>query len=106
MLSHYLNTVNGGNLYSVSANGQRSRVGRNTQYGVGKDMMGQVYFHKNYAEDVVPSDLLAQARAIAEDRGFDYNTMMYDPKSGVVRLVAIRVIMKCSGNSSASSATL
>ena len=73
-------------LYSVSENGQRSRVGRNTQYGVGKDMMGKVYFHKNYAEDVVPKSLLEQAKAIAEERGFDYNTMMYDPKSRVVRL--------------------
>lgn len=56
-----------------------------TPFSVGKPVGSQIYFHKNYAEYVVPADELQKARAIAEREGFDYNCMMYDKKEHVVR---------------------
>ena len=52
---------------------------RHKDYNVGKPMDG-VYFHKNYAEDIVPKNILDKAREIAEREGFDYNCMYYNPK--------------------------
>lgn len=54
---------------------------------VGKQMGDQIYVHKNYADRVVPADVLENAETIlnTEYPGFQYNTIMYNRKTGEVR---------------------
>jgi hypothetical protein len=54
---------------------------------VGKDVGGQIYVHKNYADEIVPTDTLAKAELILQTQypDFQYNTIMYDRKKGTVR---------------------
>lgn len=48
-------------------------------YEVGKVMAGTVYFHKNYADQVLPKGLLEKAEQYLPE-GFTYNTLAWDPK--------------------------
>ena len=63
-----------------------STIKRSTKYGVGKEIGGEIYFHKNYAEDIMPSEVLSQAERLLEENhpGFEYNCLKYNPKTGVV----------------------
>jgi hypothetical protein len=72
-------------LYSVSPSGSKSPIRRSSKHGVGKEMGTKTYVHRDYADRVVPSDVLANARAIAEKNGFDYNCVVYDSSTGSVR---------------------
>lgn len=58
-----------------------SRIAR-SKYGVGKSIGGEIYFHKSYADEIVPSDILEDAIDILQDKfpNFRYNCMKYDPK--------------------------
>lgn len=60
-----------------------SRISR-SKYGVGKDMGGAIYFHKNYVNDVVPPDVWKRASKLLP-KGFKYNTLVYSPKKGLLR---------------------
>lgn len=53
---------------------------RYTPYGVGKDIGGKVYLHKQY-ENVLPQNLLADAKDKLP-KGFEYTGVSYDRKSG------------------------
>ena len=48
-------------------------------YEVGKVMAGTIYFHKDYADQVLPEGLLEQAEQYLPE-GFEYNTLAWDPK--------------------------
>ena len=63
-----------------------SPIKRSTKYGVGKEIGGEIYFHKNYAEDILPDEVLSQAMQLLEENqpGFEYNCLKYNPKTGVV----------------------
>ena len=63
-----------------------SSIKRSTKYGVGKEIGGEIYFHKNYAEDILPDEVLSQAMQLLEEShpGFEYNCLKYNPKTGVV----------------------
>lgn len=63
-----------------------SAIKRSTKYGVGKEIGGEIYFHKDYAEDIVPDEVLSQALQLLEEEhpGFEYNCLKYNPKTGVV----------------------
>ena len=63
-----------------------SAIKRSAKYGVGKEIGGEIYFHKDYAEDIVPSEVLSQAEHLLEENhsGFEYNCLKYNPKTGVV----------------------
>ena len=63
-----------------------STIKRSTKYGVGKEIGGEIYFHKNYAEDILPDEILSQALQLLEEEhpGFEYNCLKYNPKTGVV----------------------
>ena len=63
-----------------------SSIKRSTKYGVGKEIGGEIYFHKDYAEDIMPSEVLSQAEHLLEENhpGFEYNCLKYNPKTGVV----------------------
>ena len=52
---------------------------KRSRYGVGKDIGGQIYLHKNYATDVIPADVWEKALSIVP-KDFAYNTVMYDSK--------------------------
>lgn len=54
--------------------------------GVGKEIGGRVYVHRNYAEDVIPADVLREAERIMNENlpGFKYNCVVYDKRKGVV----------------------
>lgn len=58
-----------------------SRITR-SKYGVGKSIGGEIYFHKNYATDIIPEDLLENADQVLYNiyPDFKYNCMKYDPK--------------------------
>lgn len=58
-----------------------SSIKRSTKYGVGKEIGGQIYFHKNYVDRVCP-ELYAVALEMLH-RGypeFEFNCLMYDKK--------------------------
>lgn len=59
-----------------------SSIQRSRKYGVGKEIGGEIYFHKSYADEIVPSDILEDAIDILQDKfpNFRYNCMKYDPK--------------------------
>lgn len=63
-----------------------SAIKRSTKYGVGKEIGGEIYFHKEYAEDILPAEVLSQAEHLLEENhpGFEYNCLKYNPKTGVV----------------------
>ncbi len=49
---------------------------------VGKDMMGKIYFHKNYAYDIIDKDIYDKALSILKDNfpNFTFNCLCYNPK--------------------------
>jgi len=61
-----------------------SRIAR-SKYGVGKDIGGSLYLHKNYV-NVIPKDQFERAEAVLFDQypGFDYNTVRWDYKKGSI----------------------
>ncbi len=54
---------------------------------VGKKVGPQIYVHKDYAGEVVPSDVLEKAKGILAKTNpdFEYNSIMYDTSNGTVR---------------------
>lgn len=58
-----------------------SVVKRSPKYGVGKEIGGQIYFHKNYVDQVCP-DLYSVALEILQKErpDFEFNCLMYDKK--------------------------
>lgn len=72
----------GHSLYTLKG----SRIGRSSKYGVGKEIGGDIYFHKSYADQIVPKYILQDALEIIEEDfpDFDYNTIRYSPKTGTV----------------------
>lgn len=72
-----------------------SRIARSSKYGVGKEIGGKLYFHKKYAEDIIPEDIWYSAkRCMIEDfrspnggADFQYNTLIYDPTNERVTFV-------------------
>ena len=63
-----------------------SAIKRSAKYGVGKEIGGEIYFHKDYAEDILPPEILSQAERLLEENqsGFEYSCLKYNPKTGVV----------------------
>ena len=65
-----------------------SVIKRSSKYGVGKEIGGDIYFHKLYAELIVPSDILEPAlRTLRSEYPypeFTYNCMRYSPKTGAI----------------------
>ena len=72
------------NIYSVSPRGTKTKIER-SDYGVGKRIGKKIYFHADYASAVVPTDILTNALQVAQQQGFQYNTMMYDEGTNAVR---------------------
>ena len=58
-----------------------SIIKRSSKYGVGKEIGGQIYFHKDYVNEICP-ELHDIAKAILEEEypEFKYNCLMYDKK--------------------------
>lgn len=54
-----------------------------SQFGVGKRVGSKIYVHKNYALDVVPTDVLWGAQDILHtyEPGFSFNCICYDLKN-------------------------
>ena len=63
-----------------------SPIKRSTKYGVGKEIGGDIYLHKDYANMVVPIDILVSAEQALQDNypNFEYNCIRYSPKTGAV----------------------
>lgn len=59
-----------------------SPIQRSRKYGVGKEIGGEIYFQKDYANEIVPSDVLGDCESILYENypSFEYNCMKYDPK--------------------------
>ena len=59
-----------------------SIIQRCPRYGVGKEIGGEIYFHKSYADEIVPENILQDCLAFMQDYygTFQYNCMKYDPK--------------------------
>jgi hypothetical protein len=55
-----------------------------SKYGVGKAIGDQLYFHKDYVNDIVPPDVWKKANKLLP-KGFIYNTLVYNPKKGFLR---------------------
>ncbi len=63
-----------------------SVIKRSTKYGVGKEIGGSIYVAYEYADRVIPSDILDESIDILESEypDFVYNCVRYDPKSNQV----------------------
>ena len=63
--------------YVVTRKG--TRIAR-SKYGVGKFMVYCLYFHKQYADKVIPQDILSRAEAVLAEKypDFQYNCIKYD----------------------------
>ena len=59
-----------------------STIKRSSKYGVGKEIGGQIYAHKNYIDQIVPADFLNYAydELHKEYPNFQYNCFRWDPK--------------------------
>lgn len=59
---------------------------KRSRYGVGKEIGGDIYLHRDYADIVVPDDIMQNAVQILDeyDNRFDYNCIRYSPKTGAV----------------------
>lgn len=59
-----------------------SRISRSTKYGVGKLMGDDLYFHKQYADEIIPEDILTKAiQCLVECYPtFQYNCIKYNTK--------------------------
>lgn len=60
---------------------------RRSKFGVGKYIGGQYYFHRKYAEQIIPRKILSQAVKILGNTypDFQYNAMMYQPSKSIIR---------------------
>lgn len=63
-----------------------SPIKRSSKYGVGKEIGGDIYFHRNYAELIVPENILQPAEQMLyqEYPEFNYNCIRYSLKTQVV----------------------
>lgn len=59
---------------------------KRSKYGVGKEIGGDIYLHKMYADEVVPGDILDNAEQLLSDYDptFDYSCIRYSPKTGAI----------------------
>lgn len=59
----------------------KGSVIKRSRYGVGKEIGGQIYFHKDYVDKICPH-LYDDARSILEEEypDFEFNCLMYDKK--------------------------
>ena len=59
---------------------------KRSKYGVGKEIGGDIYLHKMYADEVVPADVLDNAEQMLSeyDPAFEYNCIRYSPKTGAI----------------------
>lgn len=84
-------TIVGGALKHLSGVPQRRYGGtKDNLYadGVGKEVSGTIYAHKNYASDIVKNPALlkkAENAVKSYDASFKYNTIAYTPKTGAIR---------------------
>ncbi|MBQ2856665.1 MAG: hypothetical protein IJE78_06015 [Bacteroidaceae bacterium] len=62
-----------------------SRIAR-SKYGVGKDIGGSIYLHKQYADEVIPEEDLNYAEEILADTypNFEYNCIRWDYKTNKI----------------------
>lgn len=60
-----------------------SRIARCRKYGVGKEIGGNLYFHKTYAKEIIPLDVLELALNLVQDHDpdFQYNCIRYNTKT-------------------------
>lgn len=65
-----------------------SPIKRSTKYGVGKEIGGDIYFHKLYVELIIPSNILEPALRTLRSKypypEFTYNCIRYSPKTGAI----------------------
>lgn len=59
---------------------------KRSKYGVGKEIGGDIYLHRDYADMVVPSDIMDNAEAVLDSAypDFEYNCIRYSPKNGSI----------------------
>lgn len=59
-----------------------SIIKRSSKYGVGKEIGGSIYVAYDYADEVIPNDILQTSLEILEDNypDFTFNCVRYDPK--------------------------
>lgn len=62
-----------------------SRIAR-SKYGVGKDIGGSIYVHKQYADEIIPIDDLEYATNVLHDvyPDFKYNCIRWDYKTNKI----------------------
>ena len=63
-----------------------SPIKRSSKYGVGKEIGGSIYFHKDYLEDIVPQDILDKSLDLLDEYWSDlyYNTVKWSPNKGTI----------------------
>lgn len=63
-----------------------SAIKRSTKYGVGKEIGGDIYFHKDYVDRIIPEDIYDNALHLLEESypDFDFNCIRYSPKTQAI----------------------
>lgn len=62
-----------------------SRISR-SKYGVGKEIGGSIYVHKQYADEVIPNNVLLPAKITLKEKypNFKYNCIRYDTNTDFI----------------------
>lgn len=65
----------------------KGSVVKRSRFGIGKLIGGQLYFHREYAEDILDKNDLQLLEESTENCPFNYNTLRYDLKTDQLALV-------------------
>lgn len=59
---------------------------KRSKYGVGKEIGGDIYLHKDYHDKAVPDDVYDNALDILESEypNYEFNCIRYSPKTGAI----------------------
>jgi len=61
------------------------KLPKRSKYGVGKSMVGHIYVHAKYMNDVIPDDLLQRGLTMANN--FPFTILKFNPKTGYISFI-------------------
>lgn len=77
----------GSTLRTLGQPGKSGSQIKRSKYGVGKDIGGTIYLHRDYATDVIPAEVYESALQTLQENypDFQFNCVEYNPKDNTVR---------------------
>lgn len=77
----------GSTLRTLGKPGTKGSDIKRSKYGVGKDIGGTIYVHRDYVDDVIPADVYENALQVLSENhpDFEFNCVEWNPKTNMVR---------------------